>query len=147
MIYGIAMFQTLMLVSLVVATTSAGVTPGDEDSICEQLRSVGVAPTPAYSANMRVLMDSWNYQNLLPPRIGAVWDQVDNDRNNPSGVTANVSHNNFMHDVGISRKHKLKHFYSGFSNQILRVNKLSKCVGSVLVHRITGSSHSSSTGR
>ena len=46
---------------------------------------------PAYSANMRVLMDSWNYLNLLPPRIGAVWDQVDNDVNNPDRFTTNVS--------------------------------------------------------
>ena len=61
---------------------SAGVAPGDEDQlICEHLRAVGAAPIPAYSANMRMLMDSWNYQNLLPPRIGAVWDKVDNDKN------------------------------------------------------------------
>ena len=83
-----------MLSSLVLAfifvTVSAGVAPGDEEALCEQLRATGAAPTPAYSTNMRVLMDSWNYQNLLPPRTGAVWDQVDNDDNNPFGVTTNV---------------------------------------------------------
>ena len=36
-------------------------------------------------------MDSWNYLDLLPPHPTAVWDQVDNDNNNPSGVTTNVS--------------------------------------------------------
>ena len=63
----------------------------EEDSLCEKLRSQGAAPTPAYSANMRVLMDSWNYQNLLPPRAGAVWDQMDSDTNNPIEITTNVS--------------------------------------------------------
>ena len=63
----------------------------EEDSLCEKLRSQGAAPTPAYSANMRVLMDSWNYQSLLPPRTKAVWDQMDNDMNNPSEMTTNVS--------------------------------------------------------
>ena len=68
------------------------VAPGDEEPVCEPVRAVGAAPIPAYSANMRVLMDSWNYQNLLPSRFGAVWDQVDNGTNNPSygGVTTNV---------------------------------------------------------
>ena len=73
-------------------TIVASVAPGDEDQLlCEQLRSVGAAPIPAYSANMRVLMDSWNYQNLLPPRTGAVWDQVDKDTNNREVTTTNVS--------------------------------------------------------
>ena len=63
----------------------------EEESSCEELRAKGAAPTPAYSANMRVLMDSWNYQSLLPPRTKAVWDQVDNDMNNPSEMTTNVS--------------------------------------------------------
>ena len=88
------MFQIkfLMLVSLAVVTASGGVASGDEDLLCGNLRAEGAAPIPAYPANMRVLMDSWNYKNLLPPRTGAVWDQVDNDRNNPSGVAINVSH-------------------------------------------------------
>ncbi len=72
------------------AASSAGVAPGDEEPDCSTLRAQGAAPTPSYSANMRVLMDSWNYQNLLPSRIGAVWDQVDNDMNNSPVVTTNV---------------------------------------------------------
>ena len=70
----------------------ASVAPGEEEQLfCEQLRAVEAAPIPAYSANMRVLMDSWNYRNLLPPRFGAVWDQVDNDTNNRAEETTNVS--------------------------------------------------------
>ena len=83
----------LTLILLLLSTTADGtVAPGDvEDQVCRDLREFGVAPIPAYSANMRILMDSWNYQNLLPLRTGAVWDQVDNDTNNPDGVTTNVS--------------------------------------------------------
>ena len=95
------MFLTLKLTLLIFVAVSAGEAPGDgAQPFCEQLRSTETAPIPAYSANMRVLMDSWNYQNLLPPRTGAVWDQVDNDENNPSGVTTSVSHS---YDVGISK--------------------------------------------
>ena len=79
---------SLYLYTIVVVGTTA---PGDEEPYCEQLRAVGVAPIPVYSANMRVLMDSWNYQNFLPVRKGAVWEQVDNDMNNPSGITSSVS--------------------------------------------------------
>ena len=85
-----AMLSALVL-AFIFVTVSASVAPGDEEALCEQLRALGIAPIPAYSSNMRVLMDSWNYQNLLPPRTGAVWDQVDNDMNNPSGVATNVS--------------------------------------------------------
>ena len=88
-IFRTAMFQGLLLA--IVVTVSAGVAPGNEEPLCEQLRSQRTAPVPAYSANMKVLMDFWNYQNLLPTRTGAVWEQVDNDENNPSGVTTNIS--------------------------------------------------------
>ena len=82
----------LTLILLLLSTTADGtVAPGDEDQVCRYLRERGVAPIPVYSANMRILMDSWNYHNLLPPRTGAVWDQVDDDSNNPSGITTNVS--------------------------------------------------------
>ena len=77
----------LYTIIVIVGTTA----PGDEEPRCEQLRADRfAAPIPAYSANMRVLMDSWNYQNLLLPRIGAVWDQVDNNENNASGLVTNV---------------------------------------------------------
>ena len=68
------------------------IAPGDEERIlCQDLRSTGAAPTPGYAPNMRVLMDSWNYRNLLPTRIGAVWYEVDNDTMNDDSLTTNVS--------------------------------------------------------
>ena len=81
----------LFLSVISVVVVAAGVAPGDEEDLCGGLRTSGVAPVPAYEANKGILMDSWNYQNLLPPRIGAVWQQVDNDSNNRVGVTTNVS--------------------------------------------------------
>ena len=71
---------------------AVGTAPGDEEDFCADLRADGTTlTTPAYSPTMRILMDSWNYQNLLPPRMGAVWTQVDNDNNNPQDQTTNVS--------------------------------------------------------
>lgn len=80
-----------LLFQLSMIANGATTAPGDEESVCFDLRASGIAPIPAYSANMNVLMDSWNYLNLLPPRFNAVWDQVDNDVNNPAGFTTNVS--------------------------------------------------------
>ena len=81
----------LLTCVLSVIELAAGIAPGDEEPLCERLRGLGTAPRPNYAPNMRVLMDSWNYQNLLPGRTGSVWEQVDNDFNNPSGITTNVS--------------------------------------------------------
>ena len=82
--------RTLVLLHL--STIADGtVAPGDEDQFCQSIRTNGILSTLAYSANIKVLMDSWNYQNLLPQRTGAVWDKVDNDTNNPVGTTTNVS--------------------------------------------------------
>ena len=88
-----ALWVTLLVELLLKVNHGSSVAPGDEDQLfCDQyIRSIGAAPTPSYSANIRVLMDSWNYQALLPPRVGAVWDQVDNDGNNPNNATTNVS--------------------------------------------------------
>ena len=87
-----ALLVTLLVELLLKVNRGSSVAPGDEDQLlCENLRSIRAAATPAYSANMRVLMDSWNYQNLLPPRPGAVWDQVDNDTNNFFEGVTNVS--------------------------------------------------------
>ena len=83
---GVALLVELLLI----INPGSSVAPGDEEPLCELLRSGGAAPTPSYSANMRVLMDSWNYQNLLPSRAGAMWDQVDNDTNNVEFQTTNV---------------------------------------------------------
>ena len=72
-----------------------GVAPGDEEQLCQDLRMNGIAPIPNYDPDMAILMDSNNYQNLLPNRTGAVWQQVDNDVNNDPSITTNVS-NHFM---------------------------------------------------
>ena len=65
--------------------------PGDEDSHCtEDLPSFGVNILD-YPPEVKPLMDSRHYQQLLPPYTGAVWQTVDNDDNNPSGTTTNVS--------------------------------------------------------
>ena len=66
--------------------------PGDEDSYCtETLPDIGVNILD-YPPEVKPLMDSHNYQQLLPSNnMGAVWQQVDNDTNNPSGTTTNVS--------------------------------------------------------
>ena len=85
------MFHLALFFVLLLLKNGISIAPGDEEPLCEKLRAQGTAPIPAYSTNMRVLMDSWNYQNLLPDRTGSVWDQVDNDKNNPRGLTTNVS--------------------------------------------------------
>ena len=80
-----ALLVALLVELLVLINPGSSVAPGDEEPTCsEQLGG--------YSANMRVLMDSQNYQNLLPPLTGAVWDQVDNDMDNSYGLTTNVKH-------------------------------------------------------
>ena len=88
-----ALWVALLVELLVLVIPGSSVAPGDEEPLCEQLRGYGAAPIPAYSANTRVLMDSWNYINLLPLALctGDVWNQVDNDENNPSEITTNVS--------------------------------------------------------
>ena len=85
--------ELLILHLLIAGVASLDMSSRDqfEEKTCEELRIEGAAPTPAYSANMRVLMDSWNYHNLLPPHTEAVWDQVDNDMNNAVELTTNVS--------------------------------------------------------
>ena len=54
---------------------AAGLAPGDEDPLCQELRASGIAPM---TTNIRLLLDSWNYQNLLPPHEGAVWTELHN---------------------------------------------------------------------
>ena len=86
-LYVFLVFQRLIFSSL-------GVAAGDEESsfaFCRSLRSEGAIPNLSYTANIAVLMDSMNYAELLPPRSGAVWEQVDNDDNNPAELTTNVS--------------------------------------------------------
>ena len=78
---------TLLLVSAVSASA-----PDDVESFCTNL-SVASPSTlpPVYPPNSRILMDSFNYINLLPPHAGAVWQRVDNDNNNDAGRGTEVS--------------------------------------------------------
>ena len=84
--------RVLLLACVISLAGGISIAQGDEGrEICQSLRSMGAASIPGYAPNMRALMDSWNYQNLLPPRTGAVWDQVDNDTRNHGSITTNVS--------------------------------------------------------
>ena len=65
---------------------SAG-TPGDEHSFCTDtsINHNAITP-PQYPSNVKILMDSYNYIDLLLPHTYAVWMQVDNDNNNRGGT-------------------------------------------------------------
>ena len=65
--------------------------PGDEDSFCVNPDESSVTPPPVHPPNFRILMDSFNYINLLPPHGGAVWQFVDNDTNNEVARGTEVS--------------------------------------------------------
>jgi len=68
-------FFLVHLVS-VLQTGVMAAAPGDEDRRCNYIRWYhGIRNPP----NSRVLMDQYNYINLLPPYKGAVWQQIDND--------------------------------------------------------------------
>ena len=65
--------------------------PGDADPFCtETLPSIGVNILD-YPPEVKPLMDSRHYQQLLPPSTGAVWQEVDNDNNNRGSLNTNVS--------------------------------------------------------
>ena len=61
--------------------------PGDADTFCTNGENINV---PAYSSNIKVLMDSFNYLNLLPPLLGSVWQHLDLDDNNAIGSSTEV---------------------------------------------------------
>ena len=82
--------RVLCVIAAALVVSTNGVAPGDEEGLCDNFRSLGTVPTPDYDPTLVILMDTWNYQNLLPPRSGAVWQQVDNDTNNDVQFTTNV---------------------------------------------------------
>jgi hypothetical protein len=95
--FSLSVVLVACVISAIELAAGISIAPGDEEGgICQSLRSSGAAPTPGYAPNMRVLMDSLNYQNLLPPRVGAVWDQVDNDTSNSGSMTTNVSFHSIL---------------------------------------------------
>ena len=84
-----------LLVAVVIVFTQFGRSiaqaPVDADPFCtETLPGIGVNILD-YAPEVKPLMDSRHYQNLLPPHADAVWQRVDNDNNNPPGTTTNVS--------------------------------------------------------
>ena len=79
----------LLVVLLSFAGRSCAQAPGDADPFCtETLPSVGVNILD-YAPEIKPLMDSRHYQQLLPPNPGAVWQTVEND--NRIHTTTNVS--------------------------------------------------------
>ena len=71
--------------------TGVAQAPDDADPFCtEVLPGVGVNILD-YAPQVKPLMDSRHYQNLLPPHVDAVWQEVDNDNNNPSQLATDVS--------------------------------------------------------
>ncbi len=81
----------LLLVVGVLTTMVAGQAPGDEQELC-------IVSLPALDQNIvedppngRILMDSSHYGRLLPPNSNPVWQAVDLDNNNPTGLQSSVS--------------------------------------------------------
>ena len=74
----------LLFLSVLLSVASA-VTPGDEHSFCTDTLINEITP-PQYPSNAKILMDSYNYIDLLPPHEHAVWMRVDNDNNNAGGT-------------------------------------------------------------
>ena len=64
--------------------------PGDTSQVCLDLRAAGIEIV-GYPPNVRPLMDSRDYENLIPDHQSPVWQRVDRDNNNPVGQITTVS--------------------------------------------------------
>ena len=84
----------MMLIFLLLAVASyqlaSAQAPGDTSQVCLDLRAAGIFIV-GYPPNVKPLMDSRNYDNLLPNHQSPVWQRVDRDNNNPTGVVTTVS--------------------------------------------------------
>ena len=81
----------VILLQLTLLRESFAQAPDDADPFCTvTLPGIGFNILD-YAPEVKPLMDSRHYQNLLPPHPNAVWQQVDNDNNNPAGTTTDVS--------------------------------------------------------
>ena len=82
----------LPFVCVVSARLAVGIAPGDEDPLCDILRTSGSSRLALlnYERGQSILMDSWNYEFLLD-RDEAVWDTVDYDTNNANATIDRVS--------------------------------------------------------
>ncbi len=78
----------IIFLSVLVSLTLSSA-PDDVDSFCTNVSSS--TPPPVHPPNSRILMDSYNYINLLPPHNGPAWQMVDNDNNNLPGRGTEVS--------------------------------------------------------
>ena len=76
-----------MVVLLSVVTGRA---PGDGNAFCTDTLTT-VQPPVVHPLSTKVLMDSFNYLNLLPPHSQAVWQHLDLDNNNEFGAGTEVS--------------------------------------------------------
>ena len=89
---GVLSAWILWAIVVVMVTAQA---PGDEDTICtELLPSIG-QNVIVYPPNVKPLMDSSHYEDMLPPAATSdppVWQRVDNDNNNDPGIPTNVSY-------------------------------------------------------
>ena len=82
--------EVILILSCLLSVLSASA-PGDEDSFCVTLDQNPRITPPVHPPNSRVLMDSFNYINLLPPHNAPVWQFVDNDTNNQAGRGTEVN--------------------------------------------------------
>ena len=81
----------VVLLQLTLLRESFAQAPDDADPFCTvTLPGIGFNIL-GYAPEVKPLMDSRHYQNLLPPLANPVWQEVDNDNNNPSGTTTDVS--------------------------------------------------------
>ena len=83
-LYSIPIFALLLSVV-------TGRAPGDGDDFCTNTLPNTEIQAPVHPSNVKILMDSFNYLNLLPPHGGAVWMQLDLDDNNVGGEGTEVS--------------------------------------------------------
>ena len=69
-----------------------GRAPGDGDDFCTNTLPVtdGVV-APVHLSNVKILMDSFNYLNLLPPHDTPAWQRLNLDDNNEAGEGTEVS--------------------------------------------------------
>ena len=84
--------QALVLLCCCLALLSASnaQAPGDTSQVCLDLRAAGIGIV-GYPPNVKPLMDSRNYENLIPDHQSPVWQRVDRDNNNPVGQSTTVS--------------------------------------------------------
>ena len=91
-LYSISIFALLLSVV-------TGRAPGDGDDFCTNTLPSTEIQAPVHPSNAKILMDSFNYLNLLPPHAEAVWQQLNLDDNNVAGAGTEVSMLTLMVDV------------------------------------------------